>query len=224
MFLHTVILIKYERSDADVRHSDQSYLLCVGLSVTLCTVRLFLRPSQLMIISANLCRKDIYHEASYAKENCKVRQLLKSLLDKSPSSDLCKDNIDDGRAVYTILAERIGNLADDQQYCKQASNAMDKLHYKDEQSMSFFNFVNRLNSNLHLYHLGGEEFTATSKVSILLDKLKVAEGNPIRVTMRNIKCDVRYKSDFNAVVKRIQQDLIGGKTNHKIKSKHGFGL
>ena len=29
-------LIKYVRSDADVRQSDQSYLLCVGLSVTLC--------------------------------------------------------------------------------------------------------------------------------------------------------------------------------------------
>ena len=70
-----------------------------------------------MIISANLCREDMYHEASYVKDNRKVRQLLKTLLDKSPSSDLCKDNKDEGRAVYMLLAERIGNLADDQQYC-----------------------------------------------------------------------------------------------------------
>ena len=172
-----------------------------------------------MIISANLCREEMYHKASYVKDNGKVRQLLKVLLDKSPSSDLCKDNKDDGRAVYTLLAERIGNLADDQEYCTQASNAMDKLYYKDEQSMSFLDFVNRLNSNLHLYHLGGQEFTATSKVSILLYKNKVAEGNPIRATVRNIKCNVRYKSDFNAVVKRIQQDLIGSRPNNNYKKQ-----
>ena len=94
---------------------------------------------------------------------------------------------------------------------------MDKLHYKDEQSMSFLDFVNRLNSNLHLSHLGDQEFTATSKVSNLLDKIKVAEGNQIRATVRNIKCDVRYKSDFNAVVKIIQQDLIGGRAKHNYK-------
>ena len=29
-------VIKYARSDANVRHSDQSFLLCVGLSVMLC--------------------------------------------------------------------------------------------------------------------------------------------------------------------------------------------
>jgi len=37
------------------------------------------------------------------------------------------------------------------------------------------------------------------------------------VTVRNIKCDVKYKSDFNAVVKRIQQDVIGGRTNNNYK-------
>ena len=51
----------------------------------------------------------------------------------------------------------------------------------------------------------------------MIDKIRVAEGNPIRATVRNIKCDVKYKSDFNAVVKRIQQDLIGGKTNSSYK-------
>ena len=142
-----------------------------------------------MIISANLCREDMYHEASYVKDNRKVRQILKLLLDKSPSSDLCKDNKDDGRAVYNLLAERIGNLADDQQYCTQASNNMDKLFYREENSMSFLDYVNRFNSNMHLYHLGGQEFTETTKLSILLDKIRVAEGNPIRVTVRNIKCD-----------------------------------
>ena len=70
-----------------------------------------------MIISANLYREDMYHEASYVKDNRKVQQLLKSLLKKSPSSDLCEDNKDNGIAVYTLHSERIGNLADDQLYC-----------------------------------------------------------------------------------------------------------
>ena len=83
--------------------------------------------------------------------------------------------------------------------------------------MSFLDYVNRFNTNMHLYHLGGQDFNDTSKVSILLDKIRVAEGNPISATVRNIKCDVKYKGDFNAVVKRIQQDLIGGKTNHSYK-------
>ena len=45
-----------------------------------------------MIISVNLCREDMTHEAAYVKDDRKVCQLLKSLLDKSSSSNLCTDN------------------------------------------------------------------------------------------------------------------------------------
>ena len=62
--------------------------------------------------------------------------------------------------------------------------------------MSFLDFVNRLNSNLHLYHLGGQEFTPTSKFTILLDKIKVSEGNPIRETS-SLMCDTRATSTLS---------------------------
>ena len=120
-----------------------------------------------------------------------------------------------------LLAERIGSLAGDQQYCTQASNNMDKLYDRDESSMSFLEYVNRFNSSMDLYQLGGQEVTETTKVSRLLDKIRVAEGNPIKVTVRNSKCDVKFKSDFNAVVKRISQDLIGGGPNNYKKQRMG---
>ena len=103
----------------------------------------------------------------------KVHQLLKSFLQTETAEQWIKSiaRSQDGREDMIALRNHYSGEGTTTRRIAQAENFREFLHYKDEKSMSFSSFLDKIQKMFNLFEEEGEAVTEQAKVRMLLKKV-----------------------------------------------------